>query len=153
MVFFNSCHYWSKGIFSNLFIACVTLFAYYLIWQQQLHHPHPSSSAPEHYSLHTNTAGPDSFYSPSQGGQGLHQLSSVGGQQHQLSAAAAAQQLQHSEIESFHAAQAHRVDLATRAANNPEAKMVSLKEQILHWFFGYFGNQLNDKLNGLENLI
>ena len=123
-VFLNSCHNWSKGIFSILFFACVTLCAYYLIWQQQLHHPHPSSNAPEHYSLHTNTAGPDSFYSPSQGGQ-----------QHQLSAAAAAQQLQHSEIESFHAAQAHRVDLATRAANNPEAKMVSLKEQILHWFF------------------
>ena len=124
-VFLNSCHNWSKGIFSILFFACVTLCAYYLIWQQQLHHPHPSSNAPEHYSLHTNTAGPDSFYSPSQG-QGLsHQLSSIGGQQHQLSAAAAAQQqLQHSEIESFHAAQAHRVDLATRSANNPEAKMV-----------------------------
>ena len=123
-VFLNSCHNWSKGIFSILFFACVTLCAYYLIWQQQLHHPHPSSNAPEHYSLHTNTAGPDSFYSPSQG-QGLHQLSSIGGQQHQQQlSAAAAQQLQHSEIESFHAAQAHRVDLATRSANNPEAKMV-----------------------------
>ena len=124
-VFLNSCHNWSKGIFSILFFAWLTLCAYYLIWQQQLHHPHPSSNAPEHYSLHTNTAGPDSFYSPSQGGQGLHQLSSIGGQQHQQQlSAAAAQQLQHSEIESFHAAQAYRVDLATRSANNPEAKMV-----------------------------